>query len=409
LVMAGTIREAKLGNSKARSRLKPGRQPHWHTIVAGRDHLGYQRKEGDAAGRWLLRRRRGGNYSTELIGIADDRADADGVSILDFQQARAKVVELSMDETRPAGRLTVQRAVADYIDYLSVSGKNIDTAESCAVTYILPKLGHCEVMSLTSPQLRQWVAWVAEMPPQGGNGILHYSGILHDEAIRRRRASANRILSVLKAALNHAFDEGRVPSNAAWGRRVKKYRGIASSRARYLTIEECRRFLHACDATTFRPLARAALETGMRYGELARLEVSDFNKAAGTILVRKSKTARQRYVILTPEGVLFFSDACAGRRPEEIMFLKPDGKRWTHGAQGRYVRMANERAGINPPITFHMLRHTWASLAVMGGVPLVVVAKNLGHVDTRMVERVYGHLAPSFVADAIRAGAPRFV
>jgi hypothetical protein len=43
--------------------------------------------------------------------------------------------------------------------------------------------------------------------------------------------------------------------------------------------------------------------------------------------------------------------------------------------------------------SFHALRHTWASLAVMGGVPLLVVAKNLGHVDTRMVEKHYGHLA----------------
>ena len=44
----------------------------------------------------------------------------------------------------------------------------------------------------------------------------------------------------------------------------------------------------------------------------------------------------------------------------------------------------------------------------MNGVPLMVVAKNLGHVDTKMVEAHYGHLAPSYVADAIRAGAPRF-
>ena len=35
-------------------------------------------------------------------------------------------------------------------------------------------------------------------------------------------------------------------------------------------------------------------------------------------------------------------------------------------------------------------------------------AKNLGHSDTRMVERHYGHLAPSFIADAIRAAAPKF-
>jgi integrase len=69
---------------------------------------------------------------------------------------------------------------------------------------------------------------------------------------------------------------------------------------------------------------------------------------------------------------------------------------------------ACERAKIKPAVSIHILRHTWASLSVMSGVPLMVVARNLGHVDTRMVERHYGHLAPSYVADAIRAGAPKF-
>ena len=36
----------------------------------------------------------------------------------------------------------------------------------------------------------------------------------------------------------------------------------------------------------------------------------------------------------------------------------------------------------------------------LNGVPLMVVAKNLGHTDTRMVEKHYGHLAPGYVADA---------
>jgi hypothetical protein len=44
----------------------------------------------------------------------------------------------------------------------------------------------------------------------------------------------------------------------------------------------------------------------------------------------------------------------------------------------------------------------------MNGVPLLVVAQTLGHADTRMVEKVYGHLAKSFVSDAIRASAPKF-
>jgi integrase len=231
---------------------------------------------------------------------------------------------------------------------------------------------------------------------------------LTDEQIRRRRASANRHLSVLKASLNHAFDEGRILNNNAWGRRVKKFRGVNSTRGRYMTVEECKRFLDACD-DVFKPLARAALETGCRYSELARLVVADFNKDAGTILVRKSKAARERHVVVTKEGMSFFSDATAGRPPSELMFTKADGGPWTHGSQGWYVRQANEKANIDPPIHFHLLRHAWCSLAVTGGVPLTVVARNLGHTTTRMIESTYGHLAPSFVADAIRAGAPRFV
>ena len=72
------------------------------------------------------------------------------------------------------------------------------------------------------------------------------------------------------------------------------------------------------------------------------------------------------------------------------------------------MRAACERAGIVPSINFHGLRHSWASLAVMSGMPLMVVARNLGHSSTRMVEQHYGHLAPSYVADSIREHAPKF-
>jgi integrase len=72
------------------------------------------------------------------------------------------------------------------------------------------------------------------------------------------------------------------------------------------------------------------------------------------------------------------------------------------------MRLAVTAAKIIPPITFHGLRHTWASLAVMAGMPLMIVARNLGHADTKMVERHYGHLAPSYVVDQVRQHAPRF-
>ena len=42
----------------------------------------------------------------------------------------------------------------------------------------------------------------------------------------------------------------------------------------------------------------------------------------------------------------------------------------------------------------------------MRGVPLGVIAEQLGHADTRMTEKHYAHLAPSYVADTIRANFP---
>ncbi len=69
---------------------------------------------------------------------------------------------------------------------------------------------------------------------------------------------------------------------------------------------------------------------------------------------------------------------------------------------------ACRNGSIEPPANFHALRHTYASHAIMNGAPLFVVARNLGHSTTAMVEKHYGHLAPSYIADAIRAAAPRF-
>ncbi len=153
---------------------------------------------------------------------------------------------------------------------------------------------------------------------------------------------------------------------------------------------------------------QAALETGCRYSELTRLEVHDLNRDTATVSIRKSKSGKPRHVILTPEGADFFRQHCAGRDGNEIMFRHDDGTRWNKSEQSRPMNEACEHAKITPRVSFHILRHTWASLAVMAGVPLLVVAKNLGHTDTRMVEKHYGHLAPSYIVDAIRAGAPRF-
>ena len=170
------------------------------------------------------------------------------------------------------------------------------------------------------------------------------------------------------------------------------------------------RFTNAC-APDFRKIVQGALLTGARYGQLGKLVAADFNPDSGTVTLRSRKgRGREKVysVVLSDDGVRFFIRACAGLGSTDFIFRKADGTPWRQSHQLRPTDETCARAKITPPIGFHGLRHTWASHAVMNGVPLLVIAKNLGHADTRMVEKHYGHLAPSYIADAIRAGAPKF-
>ena len=155
-------------------------------------------------------------------------------------------------------------------------------------------------------------------------------------------------------------------------------------------------------------MAQAAVATGARYGELATLRASDFNPDSGTIYVRTSKSGKGRHIVLNDEGVALFKSLAAGKPGDALLLTKADYSPWNKSHQARPMIEACKRAKITPPASFHILRHTWASLAVMAGAPLMVVARNLGHADTRMVERHYGHLAPSYIADEIRRAAPKF-
>jgi integrase len=209
---------------------------------------------------------------------------------------------------------------------------------------------------------------------------------------------------ILKAALNYVWQEGKVASDEEW-RRVKPFKGVDASRVRYLAQAECSRLINACDPN-LRLLVQAALFTGCRYGELAAAKVNDFDPDSGTLFIGESKSGKVRHVVLTDEGRKFFKRAAAGKLGDQIMFLRGNGRPWGKSHQNRPLAVACDAASIAPRVSFHILRHSYASQLVMNGVPLGVVSKNLGHADTRMTERHYAHLASSYVADEIRAGAP---
>ncbi|MEJ2376813.1 MAG: tyrosine-type recombinase/integrase [Pseudolabrys sp.] len=415
--MARTVREASLATRSARLRLAVNSKPYWRVIEQGL-HLGYRRRA--TGGSWIARRRNdGGQYRESKLSLADDLEEANGDSILDFSQAQRAARNWHNDEQRlahgygplPKGPYTVAQAMADYFeDYRRRGGKSIDAMESVVKRNLLPILGKLPVPKLTPQQLRDWHRDIAERAAyrrSRKDAPVRFAPFDPEdpEQVRQRRASANRVLSYLKAALNLAWRNGLVPSDDAW-RRVKPYRSVEAPLIRYLSNDEITRLMNASTGG-FRNLVYLALLTGCRYGELCRFVVADYNPDVGSLTVRIAKGGKVRHVTLTAEADSFVASLVAGRSAGEPLLLRDEGRAWRQAEQVRPMREACARAGIVPNVGFHVLRHTHGSLLAMKAVPMAVIARQLGHADTRMTEKHYAHLAPNYVADTIRGSFPQ--
>jgi integrase len=413
--MPRAARSLKLENRTARARLPMRRAPYFLKVAKGLQ-LGYYR--GSGAGTWIGRRYLGGaKYETTAIGIADDTTSADSVAVFDFWQAQdavrrwAEGKRLADHGIVHTGPYTVRTAVDDYLAEIAVEKRPsaLKSAQYVFNASVLPKLGHQFVERLTSEHINRWRNDIAASgkqvrTKQRADKPARRPPPVGDDERRKRRATANRVLSMLKAALNRAYNAGRVGSDAAW-RKVRPFKQANEPVVRYLNGDESRRLVNAC-AEEFRPLVQAALLTGCRYSELINLTCADVNRDSDTLTLRQTKGGRSRHVVLTEEARQLFTQWTAGRTAHERIFLRADGNPWGASHQQRPLAEAAHRAKLSPAPTFHILRHTHASMLAMRGVPFGVIAAQLGHQDTRMTEKHYAHLAPSYVADTIRTHFP---
>ena len=408
--MPRKARDARLDTRTARLALKHRREPYWHTVQEGRA-VGYRRLAGGKAGSWIAR-----HYSASdgrlyrALGSADDMLHADGAATLSWPNAQERARDWWQTIERGAGRvavpLTVREAMKAYVaDYRARGGKAEAATQATIDAHILPALGDTRVADMTFARIRAWHRAIAAAPARLRTKAKakqrHAPKADGPDAHRARRSTANRVLTVLKAALTHAYSDGKVPSDDAW-RRAKPFRDVDAPKVRYLTDAEAVRLVNACPAD-FRKLVTAALLTGCRYAELASMQAGDFDPDAGNAHVRAAK-AGARAVVLTEDGQRFFRQETAGRARDALVLPREDGGGWGKSHQFRPLREACTAAKIAPAVSFHVLRHTFASRLAMKGVPMAVIAAALGNQEA-ICARHYAHLSPSYIADTIRQHA----
>lgn len=269
--MARSARSSKLENRTQRSKLKEVHRPYWVGVGQGL-YLGY--RKGIKGGAWIVRYYNKNKYITKKLSKADDFQDANNIDVLDYFQAQAKAREFA--DTKAKGvvgvnnkDLTVIEVINNYLDWFKVHRKSYTHAENVVKKHILPAFGKQLVNCLTTKMLRKWHESLAKLPSGLKDTTPEEDNIAISNApddIRKRKATANRILTIMKAALNHAWRDGLVQTDAEW-RKVKPFHNVDVPKIRYLELIECQKLINACNPD-FRKLVCAALLTGCRYGEL---------------------------------------------------------------------------------------------------------------------------------------------
>jgi integrase len=137
------------------------------------------------------------------------------------------------------------------------------------------------------------------------------------------------------------------------------------------------------------------------------MRVGDYKPQVGVLHIPISKSGKPRDIPLDPEGRAFFEALTVGRPLDEFMFEKYAHEPWGPKNQIDRMKAAVQRVpGLK--LTFHGLRHTFASHLLMGGMSTITLMHLLGHADTREIERCYGHLTKGYIRDAVEQIGLRF-
>jgi integrase len=231
------------------------------------------------------------------------------------------------------------------------------------------------------------------------------------------------IRGVFTQILARAVASGSLPSNPAdviRGRLGKCDKAVRQ--AEWLTEPELNRLLDVAKERepNFYPLLLTIASAGLRMGEIMALQVGDVDLDRCKFYLRRRlrkgeesspKSGKPRTLPVPPFTMAVLRAwidvvrAEAAVRGAEARWLFPN--RAGNPVDEPHIRTALKRllplAGIHRRITPHTLRHTYASLAIQRGVPLLTVSRQLGHASITTTANTYTHLAPDAAQEAADA------
>jgi integrase len=367
--MARKIRDAKLESRSARLRLPIRKKPYTGPALARGIHLLYRRNRTN--GTWVVKAANGhGGYWTKGFAVADDFEDPDGTHVLTFHQAgdAGKALARGKGDTTDSKPMTVADAIARYKIDLKSRGGHLSNATRVE-KHLTNTLAGKPAALLTVRDLQTW-----------RNGLKE----------KMEPSSVNRTRTGLRAALELAATlDHRIANRHVFRLGLRGLPGSNRARRIVLSDGDVLRLVKAAYEIdhAFGLLVETLAVTGARLSQAARLICGDLqaDRPDPRLMLptsfkgRGQKRITHRPVPITPLLAVALKKAKGYRPDHEPLLRKRDGTAWqaTSTVDHRDLfRRAIERAELNPDqITSYALRHSSIVRALLGGVPVAVVAQ----------------------------------
>lgn len=164
-----------------------------------------------------------------------------------------------------------------------------------------------------------------------------------------------------------------------------------------MSDEEVLRLLDAASPLRDRALLEMAYATGMRLGEVRRLLVTDIDSQRMVIRVEQGKGRKDRYVMLSQSLLETLREYWRASKPKRHLFPGAGGKKpLCDSAVQKAFNKARDRAGIKKRVSFHTLRHSFATHLLEDGANVRKIQTLLGHRSLQTTER-YTHVSEDYL------------
>lgn len=223
-----------------------------------------------------------------------------------------------------------------------------------------------------------------------------------DETRHLKDTSLQTHINILRAFFGWLHTEERIKKNPM--SKIKSLKLDKKGARQALTVEELERLRDACKTYREKALIEFLVSSGCRLSEVAQLRAADLNLADRSVQVT-GKGDKDRVVYFSVRARLMVQEYIVQRKGGDGLFVsnKSPYEPLKPRAIQRIVRSLSERAGLEGRVHPHLLRHTFATHALNGGMDVTVIQRLLGHEDIATTQ-IYAELNEEGVSSIYAQG-----